>query len=944
MLSLYRTLSLPYLRQRWSRAILVVASIALGVATLVATRALNQTMSQAVRVASAPLAGAADLHVSNGESPVRRDLAADLRQVPGVKGVEPLVFGRVRLPDLNDQRQVLLLGLVWRADSAESNPWDVEVDWLIPPETVPGLLSADTQNLLTFLKKFDIRPVLVGDGLAVEVKEVTLEEALKEKYPAVPTQLLLAQIKRRIGEDWLEKLKKVPIRIQAAGRDTAWLIRAGTVRARGPAADLVKNVLIMDAGEAAEFLGQPGMVNRIDLFLEAGADRGQVYQQVEAVLAAKTHEVRPEFLAGLAAAPSGSFPSALPWAGLVLANQNNSAQVHTPEANAEKMTEVMAGLQRGFGLCGAVALVVALFLVYNALAVSVAERRHEIGVLRSLGATRFQVCALFVGEAGLLGLAGAALGVPAGDGLAHLGLVPMQKVLSDLFMALEAHKVEIDFNTVMGGIIAGIVTAMVAALVPAVNASREQPAEAVRRIPPVPPVRHYVFLLVASLLLVATGATCILYRESLQAKVGTFGGLVLVLLGLLLLTPFLAAILARLFQPLARRFLGLQGRLAADNLVRSPGRTGLVITALAAGVAVILQTAGVIRSNEEAILTWVDKSIAADLFVSSGSAISGSDQNMPLQAEVGKKIEEAFPEIEAVLPVRSRRVDFGDKVVFLVALDAKGFYEADQARGSTVGRELYPRLYEDAQATRAIVSENFAALHGVKAGDTISLRGPHGPVPMEVVGTVVDYTFNRGTVIMDLAHYQQHFNDPLVDEFSIYLWPGADPRQIRESIMRRWGAQHALFVVKREEVQQHVRDIIRRLYGIAYAQEIVVGLVAALGVVMALLMSVLQRRRELGLLRAVGATRTQILRSVLAEATFMGVIGTVIGLLIGVPLEWYCVQVILFEEAGFRFPVLIPWLEAGIIAGVALATATLAGLGPAWLTSRLRIPEAIAYE
>src|SRR5947209_5272342 len=87
MLSLYRTLSLPYLRQRWSRAILVVASIALGVATLVATRALNQTMSQAVRVASAPLAGAADLHVSNGESPVRRNLAADLRQIPGVKGV-----------------------------------------------------------------------------------------------------------------------------------------------------------------------------------------------------------------------------------------------------------------------------------------------------------------------------------------------------------------------------------------------------------------------------------------------------------------------------------------------------------------------------------------------------------------------------------------------------------------------------------------------------------------------------------------------------------------------------------------------------------------------------------------------------------------------------------------------------------------------------------------
>jgi putative ABC transport system permease protein len=117
-----------------------------------------------------------------------------------------------------------------------------------------------------------------------------------------------------------------------------------------------------------------------------------------------------------------------------------------------------------------------------------------------------------------------------------------------------------------------------------------------------------------------------------------------------------------------------------------------------------------------------------------------------------------------------------------------------------------------------------------------------------------------------------------------------------------------------------------------------------MGVVMALLISVLQRRRELGLLRAVGATRAQILRTVLAEATLMGFIGILIGLVVGVPLEWYCVQVILFEEAGFLFPVLIPWLEAGVIAGIALLVATLAGLGPAWHTSRLRIPEAIAYE
>jgi putative ABC transport system permease protein len=120
--------------------------------------------------------------------------------------------------------------------------------------------------------------------------------------------------------------------------------------------------------------------------------------------------------------------------------------------------------------------------------------------------------------------------------------------------------------------------------------------------------------------------------------------------------------------------------------------------------------------------------------------------------------------------------------------------------------------------------------------------------------------------------------------------------------------------------------------------------VAALGVVMALLISVLQRRRELGLLRAVGASRLQVIRSVLAEASLMGVIGTLIGLLVGVPLQWYFLRVVLLEETGYSFPVHVPWTASLWIALASLVTATLAGLGPAVYAIRQRIPEAIALE
>src|SRR5438093_13494764 len=138
--------------------------------------------------------------------------------------------------------------------------------------------------------------------------------------------------------------------------------------------------------------------------------------------------------------------------------------------------------------------------------------------------------------------------------------------------------------------------------------------------------------------------------------------------------------------------------------------------------------------------------------------------------------------------------------------------------------------------------------------------------------------------------------------------------------------------------------MIQQIYGIAYGQQVVVMLVAALGVITSLLISVRQRRREMGLLRAIGAARAQVVRSVLCEACLMGLLGTVIGLLVGIPLEWYVLDVVLVEECGYVFPMYIPWKQGLIIGGLAMLPATLAGLGPALYAVRQRIPDAIAYE
>src|SRR5262249_19691077 len=151
------------------------------------------------------------------------------------------------------------------------------------------------------------------------------------------------------------------------------------------------------------------------------------------------------------------------------------------------------------------ALVVGLFLVYNVLAVCVAERRHEIGLLRALGATQRQVQQLFSGEAMLLGLAGSALGIPLGLVLAHLGLGPVQTILSVIFYSIDARQVEITTELIATAMLAGTATAMLAALAPAIVASRENPAEAVRRMTKPPGWRHRVLHIVATIALLGGG-------------------------------------------------------------------------------------------------------------------------------------------------------------------------------------------------------------------------------------------------------------------------------------------------------------------------------------------------------------------------------------------------------------------------------------------------------
>jgi putative ABC transport system permease protein len=881
MLTLLRTLSVGYLGQHPTRSVLVVLSIALGVATLVATQALSKGINKGIQEGVNPIGHLADLLVVNGQSGVPAGMAKELREA-GIPGLKEVTpFVYWRMSVADlDNKVVWLLGVEWPHDAAKKQ----EVHEGANPLGVTVRRTYTPRGMRENLRLLLAPPALVNEGLLAE---------LKKKVPAAD-----------------EGKGPLRFRLRNAGLKPEVTV-FGTVDFSGSQLPLKdSNVVIMDLMSAAAIVypDDPDHINQIGITIEKAADRNAVQRAVEERLGQR-------------------------------------AQVQTINDSQGLVSDVTAGLQIGFTIGGAGALVVGLFLVYNALSVSVAERRHDIGILRSVGATRAQISGLFVGEATVMGLVGSALGLPLGWLLSWLAIRPLAGVVTDLLVPIDSAGVELSWGLMVVAVLSGTLVADLAALVPAMQAAGEEPADAVRRVPRRSLLLYALLQIAGMVLLLGAGFLLAGFRQDLPERMGMFAGIVCLLLGGLIATPLLASLVGRFVQPLFRYFLGLEGRLAADNLVRSPGRTGLVVAALAATGGLMVQTAGFLKSSRLAIHEWVEDKIAADLFVTSGSAVTSGGAALSMQESMLDHLKE-IDGVQAILPVRFHRLDYnpspGEKrIVFLIALQAQEFLQ--NAGDRPLARALRG-LEKPLGSDRVLVSENFAALYKKRVGDWIELPGRTGPLPVEIVGTVVDYTWNRGTIIVDRDWYREEFNDRQVDVFDLFLKPGADVKEVRREIMDRYGAAEALFAVTRPEVNQDVKDAMQKIYALAYAQQTVVGLVALLGVVSALFISVLQRRRELGLLRAVGASRAQILRSVLAEAVLMGVIGALVGFGIGLLLEWYVLDVMLLDESGFTFPMRIPWSEAGVVSLASVALATLAGLWPAYLATRLRIPEAIAYE
>ncbi|MEO8369917.1 MAG: FtsX-like permease family protein [Candidatus Solibacter sp.] len=584
------------------------------------------------------------------------------------------------------------------------------------------------------------------------------------------------------------------------------------------------------------------------------------------------------------------------------------------------------------------ALFIGMFIIYNSFAIAVTQRRGEIGILRALGATRGQIRTLFLGESAVAGLIGSAAGALLGLLFARTLTGVSANMLESMFgVPQNVQEVVVDRGFLLVAIALGTGTSMLAALIPARSAASVEPIQALQK------GRYQVLGAGENRLrrnIALAAALLSLGCLALSAnRLFFFAGFLLTLLAALLLTPFLAHELARFLRLPLKWLRPVEGALAADSLIQAPRRTSATVAALMLSLALVIGQGGVARASLQSIEEWMTATLNPDMFISTTENIASHGARFPptMQLEL-----ENVPGVAEVQAVRMPRMQFQGYPVMLVSIPMESVARRVKRHITAGDEQTMNRLA--AQEQGVILSENLAALVKLKVGDMVELPTTTGMLRRPVVGIIRDLSNQMGAIFIERSLYVKSFKDDTVDVFRVYIKPGASAEQVRTRIVDSMGSGRRMFVMLNRDVRAYVSRVMDQWFGLTYVQVIVAMLVAILGIVNTLTVSISDRRRELGVLRAVGGLRGQIRRTVWLEAAAIGIIGLVLGLLTGAVLLYFELQAIQHDISGMPFAYEFPWGIAAALVPVILLAALGAAILPAESAVRGSLVEALEYE
>ncbi len=580
-----------------------------------------------------------------------------------------------------------------------------------------------------------------------------------------------------------------------------------------------------------------------------------------------------------------------------------------------------------------IAIFVGSFLIFNTFSITVAQRVSEFGMLRTLGASRRQILSSVIVEALAIGLVGAIIGIAGGLLIALL----LKALLEAFEIDLPTTALVLKSRTVVIALLIGVAVTLLSSLIPALRSTRVPPIAALNAFNPPPTRRRRLLIVLLSILLSAAGLVMVLAGLFGSASAGTAaglvgGGAVIIVFAVSLFSPRLVPPLATIAGWPLERLRRLTGRLARENAQRNPSRTAVTAAALMIGLALVAFVTVFAAGLKSSVAQVVDENFAG------GLVIQNSDGFSPIPSGAARAARKV-PGVGRVATIRSSQAKvLGSGARARVSAPTPNIESAVALEWKSGG----PAALRGLSDRQAIVSDSFASAHELEVGDRFGLLSQTRRRPrFEVAGTFSSKLDFFGSVLITQSALARDFSQTQDTVDFIETAPGADAAKVQALLTK--GVEVAFptaEVLNQQELKESREEQVDQLVHLVYALLFLAIVISLFGIANTLALSIHERTRELGMLRAIGMSRRQVRTMIRYESVITALIGAILGMLLGVIFATLIAQPLKGEGFTLSYPVgsLILLLVFASIAGV------LAAIAPARRAARLDVLEALQYE
>ncbi|MEU5680108.1 ABC transporter permease [Streptomyces rochei] len=590
---------------------------------------------------------------------------------------------------------------------------------------------------------------------------------------------------------------------------------------------------------------------------------------------------------------------------------------------AEAIASSMSGMKQGLLVFAGIALFVGTFIIANTFTMLVAQRTKELALMRAVGASRRQVTRSVLIEAFVVGVVAAVTGLLAGIGIG----AGMRALMSSMGEVVPDGPLVVSAGTVVAALAVGVLVTMLAAWLPGRRAAKIPPVAAMSSVHAQATTKSLVLRNTLGALVSAAGIAVVLAATTMggsdgQAPMGL--GAVLLIIGVFILTPLLSRPLIAAAAPVLRLF-GVSGKLARQNSVRNPRRTAATASALMIGLTLITGMTVMAGSLQKSIDKMASAAIEADYVVSMANG------NW-LSPDVSEKLAGADG-VTAVSPLRNSPARIGGDTEYLTGVN-----------GSTIGELTDLKVEQGAfevGGTEVVVDGDTAKENGWKAGSAFTVAYEDGEKQRLTVAGVYEGNDMLRGIMVDNAVLTPHLTDPVDMQVMVKMSDGASSAA-KDSLQQALDTNPAIKIQDKKDISNEIAKMFTLMLNMLYGLLAMAVIVAVLGVINTLAMSVFERSQEIGMLRAIGLDRKGIKRMVRLESLVISLFGGVLGIGLGVFFGWAAGE--LMGSTIATYELVLPWGRMGVFLLLAAVVGVLAALWPARRAARLNMLQAIKAE